>query len=82
MCYVHKQVQSLIKGKSSNLVANFLSSSKFFFTAQASLAIQGKMYDYIVIGAGINGSWSALHLAKRGHKVLLLEQVKFLVHLS
>ena len=37
------------------------------------------MYDYIVIGAGINGSWSALHLAKRGHKVLLLEQVKFLV---
>ena len=40
------------------------------------------MYDYIVIGAGINGSWSALHLAKRGHKVLLLEQVKFLVHLD
>ena len=37
------------------------------------------MYDYIVIGAGINGSWSALHLVKRGHKVLLLEQVKFLV---
>ena len=39
------------------------------------------MYDYIVIGAGINGSWSALHLAKRGHKVLLLEQVNFLAHL-
>lgn len=32
-------------------------------------------YDHIVIGAGINGSWAALHLAKRGHKTLLLEQV-------
>ena len=34
------------------------------------------MYDFIVIGAGINGSWTALHLAKRGKNVLLIEQVK------
>ena len=53
-----------------------------YCTSIISLAIWEKMYDYIVIGAGINGSWSALHLAKRGHKVLLLEQVKYLVHLA
>ena len=32
-------------------------------------------FDYIVIGAGINGSWSAYHLSKKGYKVLLLDQV-------
>ncbi|XP_059082129.1 peroxisomal sarcosine oxidase-like [Tigriopus californicus] len=32
------------------------------------------MFDYIVVGAGINGSWTAYHLAKMGHKVLLLEK--------
>ena len=32
--------------------------------------------DVVVIGAGINGSWTALHLAKQGYKVILLEQVK------
>ncbi|XP_046385804.1 peroxisomal sarcosine oxidase-like [Ischnura elegans] len=31
-------------------------------------------YDHIVIGAGIEGSWTAYHLAKLGQKVLLLEQ--------
>lgn len=31
-------------------------------------------YDYIVIGAGINGSWSAYHLIKQGFKTLVLEQ--------
>ena len=34
------------------------------------------MYDFVVIGAGINGSWTALHLAKRNTNVLLLEQVR------
>nr|XP_026694925.1 peroxisomal sarcosine oxidase-like [Ciona intestinalis] len=32
------------------------------------------MYDAIVVGAGVIGSWTALHLAKKGRKVLLLEQ--------
>ena len=32
-------------------------------------------YDVIVIGAGINGSWSALHLAKQGFKTVLIDQV-------
>ena len=34
------------------------------------------MYEFVVIGAGINGSWTALHLAKRNTNVLLLEQVR------
>ena len=33
-----------------------------------------EFFDYIVIGAGINGSWTAYHLSKRGFKVLLLDQ--------
>ncbi|KAG8237992.1 hypothetical protein J437_LFUL017712, partial [Ladona fulva] len=31
-------------------------------------------FDYIVVGAGIEGSWTAYHLLKLGHDVLLLEQ--------
>ena len=34
------------------------------------------VFDSVVIGSGINGSWAAYHLAKSGQKVLLLEQVK------
>lgn len=34
-----------------------------------------RCFDYIVIGAGINGTWSAYHLSKRGYKVLLIDQV-------
>ncbi len=34
--------------------------------------------DYAVLGAGINGSWSAYHLAKRGHSTTLVEQVHLL----
>ena len=33
-----------------------------------------EFFDYIVIGAGINGSWTAYHLSKRGFEVLLLDQ--------
>jgi len=32
------------------------------------------MLDAIVIGGGINGSWTALHLARRGQNVTLLDQ--------
>ena len=40
-------------------------------------------FDYIVIGAGVNGSWTAYHLSKRGFKVLLLDQVNiFLLFLD
>ena len=32
-------------------------------------------YDCIVIGAGVQGSFTAYHLAKKNKKTLLLEQV-------
>lgn len=37
------------------------------------------MWDTIVVGAGIEGSAAAYHLARRGRKTLLLEQVGLLV---
>ena len=38
-------------------------------------------FDYIVVGAGINGSWTAYHLSKRGFKVLLLDQVRIRIRM-
>ena len=32
-----------------------------------------KTYDVVVVGAGVFGAWTALHLAKRGRSVLLLD---------
>src|SRR5260370_38713979 len=32
-----------------------------------------KTYDVAVVGAGVFGAWTALHLAKRGKRVLLLD---------
>ena len=39
------------------------------------MAVQRELYDAIVIGAGIQGCFTAYHLAKHCKKVLLLEQV-------
>ena len=39
-----------------------------------------EFFDYIVIGAGINGSWTAYHLSKRGFKVLLVDQASNKYH--
>jgi monomeric sarcosine oxidase len=33
----------------------------------------GKIYDAAVVGAGVFGAWTALHLARRGKRVLLLD---------
>uniref|UniRef100_A0A8C5LFT7 Peroxisomal sarcosine oxidase n=1 Tax=Jaculus jaculus TaxID=51337 RepID=A0A8C5LFT7_JACJA len=38
------------------------------------MAVQKDLYDAIVIGAGIQGCFTAYHLAKHGKRVLLLEQ--------
>ncbi|KAL6985101.1 sarcosine oxidasee (formaldehyde-forming) [Sarracenia purpurea var. burkii] len=40
----------------------------------------GEQFDVIVIGAGIMGSSTTYQIAKRGHRVLLLEQFDFLHH--
>ncbi|XP_043697891.1 probable sarcosine oxidase [Telopea speciosissima] len=40
----------------------------------------GDQFDVIIVGAGIMGSCTAYQAAKRGHKVLLLEQFDFLHH--
>ncbi|XP_042496583.1 probable sarcosine oxidase [Macadamia integrifolia] len=40
----------------------------------------GDQFDVIIVGAGIMGSCTAYQTAKRGHKVLLLEQFDFLHH--
>lgn len=39
------------------------------------MAAQNDLCDAIVIGAGIQGCFTAYHLAKHGKRVLLLEQV-------
>lgn len=39
-------------------------------------------YDVIVVGAGVEGSSSALACVQDGHKTLLLEQVKSCTHLD
>ena len=38
------------------------------------MAAQKELYDAIVIGAGIQGCFTAYHLAKHSRRVLLLEQ--------
>ena len=38
-------------------------------------SMSGPDYEHIVVGAGINGLWTAYHLASRGAKVLILEKV-------
>ena len=35
-------------------------------------------FDYIVVGAGINGAWTGYHLAKLNKTVLVIEQVSTL----
>src|SRR6266852_3379477 len=35
--------------------------------------IATKIYDVAMVGAGVFGAWTALHLARRGKRVLLLD---------
>lgn len=42
---------------------------------KGTMAAQHHLYDAIVIGAGIQGCFTAYHLAKHKRRVLLLEQV-------
>ena len=43
--------------------------------ARAGAGAAPQHYDHIVVGAGINGSFAALQLTRRGARVLLLEKV-------
>ena len=36
---------------------------------------ESEMWDVVIVGAGIIGSWTAYHLTQKGLKVLILEQV-------
>lgn len=45
------------------------------------MAAQNVLYDAIVIGAGIQGCFTAYHLAKHRKRVLLLEQVLCLFYM-
>jgi len=49
-----------------------LISSNFFHKIGSRMVFD---YDYIVIGAGINGAWTGYHLAKLNQKTLIIEQV-------
>ena len=46
------------------------------------MEFSGDRFDVVVVGAGIMGSCTAYEAAKRGQKVLLLEQFDFLHHLG
>ncbi|KAJ6809334.1 putative sarcosine oxidase [Iris pallida] len=46
------------------------------------MEVSGNQFDLIVVGGGIMGSCTAYEAAKRGHRVLLLEQFDFLHHLG
>ena len=39
--------------------------------------MQNQDYDYIIIGSGFGGSVSALRLAEKGYKVLVIEKGKW-----
>ncbi len=42
--------------------------------------VETMMYDVIIIGAGLAGCSTAIQLAQRGHRVLLLEQQRYPTH--
>jgi sarcosine oxidase len=41
--------------------------------ARAAKPASSSNWDFIVVGAGVFGSWTAWHLQRKGHKVLLLD---------
>jgi len=47
-------------------------------TTEITVAVESLDYDFIVIGSGFGGSVSALRLAEKGYRVLILEKGKWL----
>ena len=41
------------------------------------MSTQAQQYDYVIIGSGFGGSVSALRLAEKGYKVLVIEKGKW-----
>lgn len=55
-----------------------MASSTAEISTNPPRVVSGSHYEAVVVGAGIMGSCAAYHLAKRGKKVLLLEQFELL----
>ena len=64
----------LIKNRKNNLWNLRKSAAKYQFVFAYIAAMQDKVFDTIVIGSGAGGMTAALCLAKKGQKVLVLEQ--------
>jgi len=56
-------------------------SSSVTFVSPASNHVKMD-FEYIVVGAGINGAWTGYHLAKLNKKVLVIEQVSVVMVLE
>ncbi len=64
----------LRKRKVADDISHLLENGKILFVSSLVMNYNNLM----LIGAGINGSWAALQLARRGAKVILLEKVHFI----
>jgi hypothetical protein len=75
LSWLSKRVQKKNQKDSREMM---VPSTDDVISTQPPRLTSGAHYDAVVVGAGIMGSCAAYHLAKRGKKVLLLEQFELL----